>query len=30
MCGIVGLLLKKREQVESLGRMAAAMFTCMG
>ena len=30
MCGIVGLLVKKREHLSSLGRMAAPMFTCMG
>ena len=29
MCGIVGLLMKKREQRASLGRLAAPMFTCM-
>jgi glutamate synthase domain-containing protein 1 len=30
MCGIVGLLIKKREQRASLGRLAQPMFTCMG
>jgi amidophosphoribosyltransferase len=30
MCGIVGLLVKKREQRGSLGRLAAPMFACMG
>src|SRR5215831_14794570 len=30
MCGIVGLLVKKREQRPALGRMAGPMFTCMG
>src|SRR5262249_32837461 len=30
MCGIVGLLVKKREQRPALGRLAAPMFTCMG
>jgi glutamate synthase domain-containing protein 1 len=30
MCGIVGLLVKKRELRSSLGRLAAPMFTCMG
>src|SRR5436305_9298465 len=30
MCGIVGLLVKKRELRASLGRLAAPMFTCMG
>ena len=30
MCGIVGLLVKKREQRAALGRLAAPMFTCMG
>jgi methylamine---glutamate N-methyltransferase subunit A len=29
MCGIVGLLVKKREHVSSLGRLAAPMFVCM-
>jgi glutamate synthase domain-containing protein 1 len=29
MCGIVGLLVKKREQRSSLGRLATPMFTCM-
>src|SRR5262249_7172153 len=29
MCGIVGLLVKKREQRPLLGRLAAPMFTCM-
>jgi glutamate synthase domain-containing protein 1 len=29
MCGIVGLLVKKREQRASLGRLAAPMFACM-
>jgi glutamate synthase domain-containing protein 1 len=30
MCGIVGLLVKKRDHVSTLGRLAAPMFTCMG
>jgi len=30
MCGIVGLLVKKREQRSGLGRLAVPMFTCMG
>ena len=30
MCGIVGLLVKKREQRPALGRLAVPMFTCMG
>ncbi len=30
MCGIVGLLVKKREQRASLGQLAQPMFTCMG
>jgi glutamate synthase domain-containing protein 1 len=30
MCGIVGLLVKKRELRPSLGRLATPMFTCMG
>src|SRR5215472_9695762 len=30
MCGIVGLLVKKREQRPTLGRLATPMFTCMG
>jgi amidophosphoribosyltransferase len=29
MCGIVGLLVKKREQRASLGRLATPMFNCM-
>ena len=30
MCGVVGLLVKKREQRPVLGRLATPMFTCMG
>jgi methylamine---glutamate N-methyltransferase subunit A len=30
MCGIVGLLVKKPERRDALGRLAAPMFTCMG
>ena len=30
MCGIVGLLVKKRERRGELGALAAPMFTCMG
>jgi glutamate synthase domain-containing protein 1 len=30
MCGIVGLLVKKREHCPALGRLATPMFTCMG